>query len=73
MMNATIDLVRSASSWILHPTRLIDRFLDRLEKLSAVLVVTAGGTCLSCSEASFEGRLDGHFGTYSQRVFSPGS
>ena len=60
-MNATIGLVRSASSWILHPTCLIDRFLDQLEKLSVVLAVPTEGAGLSRSEAPIEARLDGHF------------
>jgi hypothetical protein len=50
-MFATIERMRSASPWILHPVRLIDRFLDRLEKLGGGLVVPTRGLGLSCSEA----------------------
>jgi hypothetical protein len=54
MIKRTIERVRSASSWILNPTCLIDRFLDQIDKLNAVLVVPAQGAGLSHSEA----RLD---------------
>ena len=51
MMHGTIERIRSASPWILHPTCLIDTFLDQLEKLGAVLAVPTRGAGLSCSEA----------------------
>jgi hypothetical protein len=70
MMNAKIELMRSASSWILHPTRLIDRFLDRLETLSAVLAVPAEGAGLSYSEAPIVARWP--LGVEQQRAFSLG-
>ena len=62
MINRTIERVRSASSWILNPTRLIDRFLEEIEKLNAVLVMPAQGTGLSRSEARIGARLDEPFG-----------
>jgi hypothetical protein len=49
-MHGTIERMRCAS-WILHPTCLIDAFLDRLEKLGAVLAAPTRGAGLSCSEA----------------------
>ncbi len=39
MIKQTIERMRSASSWILNPTCLIDRLLDQIEKLNAVLAV----------------------------------
>lgn len=54
MIKLTIERMRSASSWILNPTCLIDRFLDQIEKFNAVLVVPAQSAGLSHSEA----RLD---------------
>jgi hypothetical protein len=44
MIKRTIERVRSASSWILNPTGLIDSFLDQIEKLSAILAVPVQGT-----------------------------
>jgi hypothetical protein len=59
-MLATIERIRSASPWILHPTCLIDRFLDRLEKLGGVLALPTRGLGLSCSEAPFGARVGQH-------------
>ncbi len=61
MINRTIERMRSASSWILNPTRLIDRFLDQIEKLSVDVVVPTQGASLSRSEAHIGTRLE-HFG-----------
>jgi hypothetical protein len=58
MIKRTIERLRSASSWILNPTCLIDRFLDQIEKFSAVLAVPVQGAGLSRSEAHTEARLD---------------
>jgi len=58
MMKGTIARVRSASSWILHPTCLIDRLLDQLEKLSVVLAPPAQNAGLMCSQAPIEARLE---------------
>lgn len=58
MIKLTIERMRSASSWILNPACLIDRFLDQIEKFNAVLVVPAQGAGLSHSEAHIEARLD---------------
>jgi hypothetical protein len=57
MIKRTIERVRSARSWILDPACLIDRFLDQLEKLSAVFALPAQAAGLSHSEAHIE-RLD---------------
>ncbi len=57
-MNDLIERVRAAGSWILNPTRLIDRFLDQLEKLSVVFAVPAQGAGLSRSEAPVAVRLE---------------
>jgi hypothetical protein len=54
MIKQTIERMRSAGSWILNPTRLIDRLLDQIEKLSAVLAVPAQDAGLSHSEASLD-------------------
>ena len=43
MMHGTLERVRGASSWILNPARLIDRFLDQLDKLGAVVAVPMRG------------------------------
>ncbi len=62
-MKTTIARVRSAGTWLLNPTWLIDRFLDELEKLSAiVLAVPPRGPALARSEASIQARLSEHFG-----------
>jgi len=53
MMLGTIERMRSARPWILNPACLIDRFLDRLEKLGGVLALPTRGLGLSCSEAPF--------------------
>ena len=58
MIKRTIERMRNASSWILKPTCLIDRLLDQIEKLSAVLAVPVQGAGLSRSEAHIEARLD---------------
>jgi hypothetical protein len=58
MIKRTIERMRSVSSWILNPTCLIDRFLDQIEKLSAVLAVPVQSAGLSRSEAHIEARLD---------------
>jgi len=58
MIKLTIERVRSASSWILNPTSLIDRCLDQIEKLGAVLAVPAQGAGLSHREARIKVRLD---------------
>ncbi len=58
MIKQTIERVRSAGSWILDPTCLIDRFLDQIEKLSSVLAVPVEAAGLSHSEARIEARLD---------------
>jgi hypothetical protein len=58
MIKQTIERVRSASSWIVNPTCLIDRWLDQLEKLSGVLAVPAQGAGLSHSEAHIGARFD---------------
>ena len=50
-MKGTIARVRSASSWILHPTWLIDRLLDQLDKLSVVLALPAQNAGLVRSPA----------------------
>ena len=60
MISRTIERMRSASSWILNPSCLIDRFLDELEKLSVVLVMPTRR--LACSEVHAEARLDDPFG-----------
>jgi hypothetical protein len=58
MIKQTIERLRNASSWILNPTCLIDRFLDQIEKLSAVLAVPVQDAGLSHSEAHIEARFD---------------
>ena len=58
MMISTIARLRSASTWILHPTCLIDRFLEQLEKLSVVLVLPTPGARLSCREVPIETRSE---------------
>jgi len=67
MINRTIERVRSASSWILHPTCLIDRFLEQLEKLSVVLLVPTQGAGLAPREVHAEARLDDPFGVRAKR------
>jgi len=64
-MNGTIARLRSASAWILHPTRLIDRLLEQLEKLSVVLVLPTPGGRLSSSELPIAVRVE-RFGPHSR-------
>jgi hypothetical protein len=58
MIIRTIEGIRSASAWILNPTRLIDRLFDELERLSAVLPVPTRTDGLARSESRIEARLD---------------
>ncbi len=62
MMHGTIERIRSASSWFLNPTCLIDMLLDQLEKLDEVLALPTRGSGLSCSEAPLAAHLEEHFG-----------
>ncbi len=54
MIMRTIERMRRASAWIFNPTRLIDRLLDELDKLSVVLLVPVRSAGLSRSEARFD-------------------
>ena len=56
MMHGTLARV------MLNPTYLIDRFLDQLEKLGALLVLPTRGVGLSCSEAPYAPRLEERVG-----------
>jgi hypothetical protein len=60
MINRTIEWVRSARSWILNPTCLIDRLLEQMDKLNAVLVVPSQGA--GRREARIAAHLDQNFG-----------
>lgn len=60
MINQTIETVPGPSSWVLNPGCLIDRFLDRIEKLrSFVLPVQADDPAIRT--AQLDTRL-GQFG-----------
>jgi hypothetical protein len=56
MMHGTLARV------MLNPTYLIDRFLDQLEKLGALLVLPTRGVGPSCSEAPYAPRLEERVG-----------
>ena len=58
MITRTIERMRSARAWILDPTRLIDRLLDALEELSAVLRAPVRSAALAHSEPPIEAHLD---------------
>ena len=64
MMDRTIERVRRASTWMLQPASLIDKFLDQLEKLTAVVALpTQGaGAGLLHGKASIGPPLDEHVG-----------
>ena len=62
MMDRTIERVRRASTWMLQPASLIDKFLDQLEKLSAAMALPTHGAGLAHGQASIGPPLDEHVG-----------
>jgi len=70
MINSTIEWVRNKGAWILNPTCLIDRLLDEIEKLSAVLALPVQNAGALRRQAPIEARLDEHLAA--QRIVRRG-
>ena len=57
MINRITERLRSVGLAMLDPVNLVDRFLDQIERLGAVLVPIAGDG-LACQRIRIERRID---------------
>ena len=57
MINSTIDQIRGMRPWMLSPSNLLDRFLDRIEKLGMSIAPAHGDRAVQ-RETPIEVRLD---------------
>jgi hypothetical protein len=60
MINRIMERALATSSWVLNPGRLVDRFLDQLDKLRELILLPQADNSLE-KETQVEPRL-GQFG-----------
>ena len=59
MINSTIERIRGVRSWLLSPSRLLDRLLDRIEELGMSITPVPGQVDRAIHrEAPIEARFD---------------
>ena len=58
MINRIVERALATISWVLNPSRLVDRFLDQLDKLRELILLPQADNSLE-KEAQIEPRL-GH-------------